>query len=107
MTKVVLRPAVFVNFRKAFISVNHQLILKKSPGYGIKIHPSEQTGPVVYGSTQSAPQQIKSGVPQGSILGPMLFSNKYKWLAQLFTPEDPTLMRTMLSFSNLTPMSKA
>ena len=28
--------AVFVNFRKAFDSVNHQLILKKSPGYSIK-----------------------------------------------------------------------
>ena len=74
--------AVFVDFRKAFDSVNHQLLLKKLPGYGINNHElrwfknylTSRCQSVVYGSAQSAPQQIKSGVPQGSILGPILFS---------------------------------
>ena len=63
-------------------SVNHQLLLKKLPGYGInnyelrwfKNYLTSRCQSVVYGSAQSAPQQIKSGVPQGSILGPILFS---------------------------------
>ena len=67
---------------KAFDSVNHQLLLKKLPGYGINNHElrwfkNYLTSPcqsVVYGSAKSAPQQIKSCVPQGSILGPILFS---------------------------------
>ena len=74
--------AVFVNFRKAFESVNHQLLLKKLPGYGIKNrglrwfknYLTSRCQSVVNGGAQSAPQQIKSGVPQGSILGPILFS---------------------------------
>ena len=74
--------AVFVDFRKAFDSVNQQLLLKKLSGYGINNHElrwfknylTSRCQSVVYGSAQSAPQQIKSGVPQGSILGPILFS---------------------------------
>ena len=74
--------AVFVDFRKAFDSVNHQLLLKKLPGYGIQTQElrwfenylTNRCQSVVYGSAQSASQQITSGVPQGSILGPILFS---------------------------------
>ena len=75
-------PAVFVDFRKAFEIVNHQLLLKKLPGYGIKNHElrwfenylTSRCQSAVYGNAQSAPQQIKPGVPQGSILGPISFS---------------------------------
>ena len=74
--------AVFVDFQKAFDTVNHQLLLKKLPGYCIKNHElgwfenylTSRCQSAVYGNAQSAPQQIKSGVPQGSILGPILFS---------------------------------
>ena len=73
--------AVFVDFQKAFDTVNHQLLLKKLPGYGIKNHElgwfenylTSRCQSDVYGNAQSSPQQIKSGVPQGSILGPILF----------------------------------
>ena len=73
---------MFVDFQKAFDSVNHQLLLKKLPRYGIKNHElrwfknylTSRCQSAVYGGAQSAPQQIKSGVPQGSILSPILFS---------------------------------
>ena len=69
------------DFRKAVDSVNHQL-LKKLPGHGIKNHElrwfenslTNRCQSVVYGSAQSASQQVKSGLPQGSILCPILFS---------------------------------
>lgn len=63
--------AVFVHFRKAFDSVNHQLLIKKLPGFGIQNQElkwfenylTNRCQSVVYGSAQSASQQIKSGVP--------------------------------------------
>ena len=73
---------MFVVFRKGLDSVSHQLLLKKLPGYGIKNHElrwfknylTSRCQSVVYTSTHSSPQQIRSSVPQGSILGPILFS---------------------------------
>ena len=58
--------AVSVDFRKAFDSVNHQLVLKKLPGYGIQNQELRWFEPnylinrcqSVYGSAQSASQQI-------------------------------------------------
>ena len=58
--------AVFVDFRKAFDSVNHQLLLKKLPGYGINNHELRWF-------KNYLTSRWKSGVPQGSILGPILF----------------------------------
>ena len=80
--KCCVTAAVFVDFRKAFNSVNHQLLLKKLPGYGIKNHElrwfknylTSRCHSVVYGSAKSAPQQIKMWRPTRSILCPILFA---------------------------------
>ena len=63
VTKVVLRPAVFVNFRKAFDSVNNQLVLKKSPGYGIKNNELRWFENYLTGRCQSGPSRSKSPSP--------------------------------------------
>ena len=72
---------VLVDFKKAFDLVDHQILLSKLEIYGIKenaliwfnsylTHRMQQ---VSVDNNKSEFQQVKHGVPQGSILGPLLF----------------------------------
>ena len=73
--------AVFKDFRKAFDSVNHSLLLKKLYVLGIVDQEYEWFTDYLRGRTQvvgvqgafSDADAICVGVPQGSILGPLLF----------------------------------
>ena len=72
---------VFIDLKKAFDTVPHDILLKKMYAYGIrgnafkllKSYLTDRTQYVVYDSKQSETLPIKCGVPQGSILGPLLF----------------------------------
>ena len=73
--------SVYLDFSKAFDKVDHQILLKKVESLGItgnilawiKMFLVNRQQQVRVEDSLSAKEWVKSGVPQGSVLGPLLF----------------------------------
>jgi len=72
---------VFIDLSKAFDTIDHSVLLDKLQMYGIRgkaiewlrSYLTDWSQFVGIGKNQSNKKRIKCGVPQGSILGPLLF----------------------------------
>ena len=107
--------SIFLDLSKAFDTLDHVILLQKLNYYGIKSvelklfqdYLLNRTQYVSYDKTNSDMYRISTGVPQGAILGPLLFiiyinnlCNASEPFKMIIYADDTTLYSTLDVFGN-------
>jgi hypothetical protein len=107
--------SIFLDLSKAFDTIDHEILINKLQYYGfensslllIRDYLCNRSQYVEYGNEASDFAGIRTGVPQGSVLGPLFFiiyMNDICKASTLFKPiiyaDDTTLTATLNTFQN-------